>query len=43
MKKSSQNWKNIYVLLFKTMEIIKKIKFILMNVKKFKQNPFDKI
>jgi len=44
MKKNSQNWKNIYILLFKTMEITTSFLFFIhMNVKNLNKNPCDKI
>jgi hypothetical protein len=37
MKKNNQNWKNIYVLQFKTMTIMANCSFFIhMNVKEFK-------
>jgi hypothetical protein len=40
MKNKNQNWKNIYVLSFKTMASC--FFLIPMNVKEFFKNPFDK-
>ncbi len=38
MKKNNQNWINIYVLQFKTMEIVVSCSFFIhMNIKEFKQ------
>jgi hypothetical protein len=43
MKKRNQNWRNIYVLSFKTMTFITSCSFFIhMNVKEFFKNPFDK-